>query len=189
MDQSVFEVKGQLSCYPKVVILILLGFFPVLGLGVFCLAIWLFILDIKESSFSYIILIAIFALIILSVFFILLGYTFICRGLAQYRICSDGLLVKYPMKKENLIVWNEFQQVCICYAAYTTAGESRANTVICFIKNDEKKNIHGRWKTDNPFKYRDVICLDYSDELRHGIKERCVHEIIDLRNTMAYKMK
>ena len=189
MNQSVYEVKDQLSCYPKVIVLIILGFCPALALGILFSAIWLFFFSIMESGFSYFTLIVLIAQMILSVFLGFLGHSYICRGLAKYKICSKGLIVKYPVEKEKLIVWDEFQQVCICYAAYTTSGKSRANTVICFIKNAEKKNVHGRWKTDNPFKYRDVICLDYSDELRNAIGECCIHEMMDLRNTMAYKIK
>ena len=65
------------------------------------------------------------------------------KALAKYRFEKEGLVVKYPFKKEELILWNEFQQVCVCYAAYTTRGTPRASSVICCVKKGEKNNIYG----------------------------------------------
>ena len=84
--------------------------------------------------------------------------------------------------------WQEFQQVCVCYAAYTTRGKKKANTVICCVKQGEKKNLHGRWKTDNPFHHRSVICIDYSPEYHADITRMCPYAVEDLRSTRAYRL-
>jgi hypothetical protein len=127
--------------------------------------------------------------ICISVFFLMLGWAFVSSGLARYRFETNGLVAKYPCRTEKLIPWNTFAEICIVHTAFTTRGERRANTAICFVKKGERKNIHGRWKTDNPFRYRTVICLDYKLELVQSLVDRCPYDVLDLRDTPTYKLR
>ena len=106
----------------------------------------------------------------------------------KYEILAEGIRTKYPLQGWRLISWDEFQQVCVCYAGYTTRGERKAHSVVCFVKKGEKKNLYGRWKTDNPFHYRSVITIEYTDELYEEVKEKCPYEIPDLRKTRLYRL-
>lgn len=105
---------------------------------------------------------------------------------AQYTIHIDGIRVKFPFRKMKLYPWDEFQQVCVCYAHYTTRGPLKAMPAICCIKKGEKLDWQERWKTENPYRYRTVICVKYTPELHKEIIAKCPMEIVDLRNTRAY---
>ena len=122
------------------------------------------------------------------VFLLWIGWLFITTGMAQFRFSKEGLYAKYPLKPEQLIPWRAFQQVCVCYCAYTTRGPRRACTIICCVKHGEKRNLYGRWKADNLFRYRTVIAIKYSPELHAGVKEMCPYEVVDLRETRAYRL-
>ena len=105
---------------------------------------------------------------------------------ARYGIEENGIWAKYLFGKGQSIPWSEFQEVCVCYAAYNNTGG--AYVVICFVKHGQKPNARGRWKTDNPFYHRSVITMDYTQELYDEVKEKCPYEIVDLRNTKSYKL-
>lgn len=174
--------------YPKWLIALILSFFPVLGLGLVITAFYVSWFSLAEGeSIEFVIFFFVFTLIV-AVFCITLGWAYISMGLAQYRFETDGLYVKYPLREELLVPWYDFQQVCICRAAYTTRGEPKANDVICCVKHGEKYNWRGRWKTDNPFKYRSVICIAYTPFLAEGISEKCPYDVPDLRNTLRYRL-
>ena len=105
---------------------------------------------------------------------------------AKYDIRTDGLWVKYPLEPLKMISWNEFQEVCVCYAGH---HNGHAHSVICCVKKGEKENVFtGRWKTMNPYKHRSVITMDYTDELYDEFKEKCPYPVKDLRNTRRYKI-
>ncbi len=109
----------------------------------------------------------------------------------KYEILAEGIRTKYPLQDWRLISWDAFQQVCVCYRGYTTRGqgtEHTAQSVVCFVKKGEKKNLYGRWKADNSFHHRSVISIDYTDELYEEVKEKCPYEVPDLRKTRLYRL-
>lgn len=189
MNRPVYETLHQMGCYSKFVIFLLLGFFPFLGIGLIVLGIYTSYVSIVDDGYPVLVIFVFLLLVIgVSVFFLMLGWAFISAGLASYHFAANGLQVKYPLRVQQLIPWDEFQQVCIVYSAFTTRGRQRANVVICCVKKGEIKNIHGRWKTDNPFRYRSVISIAYTPELHQGIKDRYPYEVFDLRETQPYKL-
>ena len=180
----------QMGNYPKYVVFLLFSFFPLLGILLACAAVYASFVSIVIDGSPLELGIALFVYTMsVACFFFVLGWALLSTGLAKYRFKSDGLYAKYPARPEIKIPWDEFQQICICFAAYTTRGVPRANTVICCVKNGEKHNGRGRWKTDNPFRYRSVICIDYKPALVEGLKEKCPYTVVDLRNTPAYKLR
>ena len=182
--------QWQMGSYPKIVVIFLLGFFPLVGSCLIVCAI-----SVAYSAYAYegyplwyALCFFVYALVPSSVCY-LVGWAYIEMGLAQYRFAKEGLFARFPLGKEALIPWDSFQQVCVCYAAYTTRGESRANTVICCVKKGEQKNIKGRWKTDSLFHYKSVICIDYRPSLLEGLKAVFPGNVVDLRNTPEYRLK
>lgn len=173
---------------PKWLLIAMIAFFPLIGIFIIAVSIWLLIVGIS-AAFPFVFLVTYLTILIGSgIFLILLGWNFYSSVTANYKFSANGLLVKYPFQTEILLPWTSFQQVCICYAAYTTRGEKRANSVICFVKHGEKKNGSLRWKTDNPFRHRSVICVDFTPELYEQVRSVCPYEISDLRHTRAYHM-
>ena len=189
MDKE-YESLWQMGPYPKIVVAAMLGFCPLVGGCLTVVAIWVsyysYIYDKYPLSYA----ISIFMLVMLGAFWCyLMGWAFISMGLAQYRFTKEGLFAKFPLSKGSVIPWEEFQQVCVCYAAYTTRGERRANTVLCCVKKGEKKNMRRRWKTDSIFHYRSVICIDYQPALLEGLKDVYPGEVVDLRDTPEYRLR
>lgn len=179
----------QMGSYPPIIIGAILGFFPILGFALAAGAIWVSCYSyIYEGTSLYSALQVLLFTMPGACFFCIIGWMFISEGLAQYRFTRDGLSVKYPLQKEFTIPWDTFQQVCVCYAAYTTRGPRRANTILCCVKKGQKKNIYGRWKTDNIFYYRSVICIDYRESLLRGLQDVYPGTVEDLRNTLAYRL-
>ena len=178
----------QQPMLPKWLLITLIAFFPLIGIFIIAFSVWLLIAGISTALPVVFLVTYLTIFISLGVFLVLLGWNFYSSVTANYNYTTIGLLVKYPFQTEILLPWTSFQQVCICYAAYTTGGEQMANSVICFVKHGEKKNGSMRWKTDNPFRHRSVICIDYTPELYDQVKAVCPYEISDLRHTMAYKM-
>ena len=123
-----------------------------------------------------------------SIFLISVGWLFYTNHKAYFDYSAEGLGVKYLLQKRKVIPWNEFQQVCVCYASYSTRGEGRAHSVLCFVKKGEKQNVYGRWKADNPFHNRSVITMEYTDELYEEVKKHCPYEIPDLRGKGNYRL-
>lgn len=187
MKNSKYVSLSQMGPYPRSIIVAMLSFFPLLGLGMGILAIYFLCISLSEGVNTIFVLIMFVFQISIAVFCVALGWTYICAGLAKYRFETDGLNVKYPLREELLIPWNDFQEVCICRAAYTTRVHQKANDVICCVKHGEKYGWRGRWKTDNPFKYRSVICIPYTPHLAEGIAEKCPYEVPDLRETLRYR--
>ena len=135
----------------------------------------------------------VFMFILVCIYFIIPGILFFSVTMAftsrlyvKYEIKSDGLWAKYPLEPLKIISWNEFQEVCVCYAGH---HNGRAHSVICCVKKGEKENIFtGRWKMLNPYKFRSVITMEYTDELYEEFKEKCPYPVKDLRNTRKYKI-
>ena len=184
-----YSTTHQMGDYPKSIIVLILGFFPFLGIvlsiAAICVSYSAYALDGYSLTYSLILFAYIMLVSIICFFF---GWCFISRGLAKYRFTDIGLTAKFPLKKEIIIPWESFQQVCVCYAAYTTRGVRRANTVICCVKKGETKNGLGRWKTDNPFRYRSVICIEYREALLNGLVEKYCGTVVDLRNMPEYRL-
>ena len=174
-----YETGHQMGNTPKPLVVLMLAFFPLLGIGLMILAVY-------SGYHAAVSLTGVILCLAIGAF--VLGWSCIAAGMARYRFESAGLSVKYPLCASKLIPWQEFQQVCVCRAAFTTRGEKKANTVICCVKNGEKKNLHGRWKTDNLLRYRRVICIEYTPELHAGIVEKCPYEVADLRDSRAYRL-
>lgn len=117
--------------------------------------------------------------IFLAVLMLYLGYCTINQSGSRYSVQEDGLLIQWYLKKNpELIPWEKFQQVCICYADVSAAGK---NTVICCVRHGEKRKLNGRWKTDNVFHYKGVIRIAYSDERLEEFEAICPMPIADLR--------
>lgn len=190
MMKPVFETSHQMGSHSPFVIFLLLGSFPLIGISLIVLGFYTaYEAIVYEGCLPVSAVIVCFVYIGLpAAFFLWYGWAHIMRGLARYCFEANGLLVKYPLHTEQRISWDEFQQICIVRSAFTTRGKRRANTDICCVKKGEKKNGYGRWKTDNPFRYRSVICIAYTPELHEGLKVRCPYEVFDLRDTPAYRL-
>lgn len=104
---------------------------------------------------------------------------------ACYQFHKNGLYVKYPFVNWQCIPWNSFQQICICYP-YDLKTGFKADTIICFVKQGEKKNPFGRWKTENPFHHRRVISFPLDQEIIDALQRKCNIRIDDLRGCGAY---
>lgn len=126
------------------------------------------------------------AYIIIGTWILIYTYKLYSSYNAKYKIDERGIIAKYPFHSVKLIPWSEFQQVCVCYGDYSKANS--AFVYICCVKKDEKKNFYGRWKTNSAFHYRTVITMDYTEQLYDEIKEKCPYEVLDLRNTRAYRL-
>ena len=185
MEKSIYETSHQMGNINNFFAWLLVLFLPFVGIALIALLIFVCVLSPITLPMLWPLCLGLFA----GIFLIIQGLFMIDKGLAKYRFEKEGLVVKYPFKKEKLILWNEFQQVCVCYGAYTTRGTPRASSVICCVKKGEKTNIYGRWKTDNPFHAHTVITIDYKLEYYNGIKERCPYDVPDLRDTPAYRLK
>lgn len=101
---------------------------------------------------------------------------------------QGGLRFQCFGEKEKRIPWQDFQQICVCYAAYTTRGPQRAHSALVCVKKGERVNGLLRWKTDNFFHFRSVITMDFTPERYEKLQSLCGSEIVDLRETLAYKL-
>lgn len=184
-----YSTSHQMGNLPNFFIVLILSFFPLLGVFLFLVAIYVpynsYVFEGETIAFS--IRLFIFTML-LAISAFIIGWTLIKICLARYRFEDIGLAIKYPLEKEIIVPWEDFQQICVCYAAYTTRGERRASTVICCVKKGETKTSIGRWKTDNIFRYRSVICIVYSEPLLNGITEKYPGTVVDLRDTPQYRL-
>ena len=182
MDKKAYQAEYKMKAYPAWLKILWLSLFPCVGILLIAAVLYVLFTEIE------------FAFLVIplasgpAIYCMLLGWVEISSDLARYSFEVDGLKVKYPLRAEQVIPWNDFQQVCVCYAYYVKGDRGhRAEPVICCVKKGEKKNSCGHWKTDNPFRYKSVITILYSDELYEGIKERCPYEVPDLRETLVYR--
>lgn len=107
-------------------------------------------------------------------------------SMAEFTFSSSGVQVKYPLEKLRFYPWEDFQQVCICY--YSRATEMSGYPLICLVRNGEKTDRFGRWKTGSVFHYRKLLCLDYFDEQLQEIRRFCPLDILDLRDKGNYRL-
>ena len=153
---------------------LVLGF--VLGISLMVFGLWLLLL---------IPLAAIFMILVSAV---CLGYWIMSvqTALAQFAFGDEGVRVKYPMETEHFYPWEDFQQACVCY--YSRATEMSGYPLICLVRKGEKPDCFGRWKTGSVFHYRNLLCLDYSEEQLQVIRQCCPYEIPDLRGKGNYRL-
>ena len=188
-DLCLYETGHQMGPYPKAIIWAILSVLPTVGI---LLIVCAFIASFSIITIDgYPISVAFFLFTVMvgiGLSFLLLGWQFITVGMARYRFSKEGIYAKYPLQHERLYHWTDFQEVCVCYSAYTTRGPRKANTIICCVKYGERKNLYGRWRAENPFRYRSIVSIEYSLALYCGIKEMCPYDVVDLRGTQAYKL-
>lgn len=158
---------------------LLLGLlFSVMAFGALCFVFGLWMLFAGDMAAAWLALFGAVALIA--------GWQDIQAAFARYTFSEAGVTVQYPLEKPRNYSWDEFQQVCVCY--YSRAMEMSGYSVICLVKKGEKKDVFGRWKTADPFRYRSVLCLDYSDELLATVKMNCPYQVPDLRDRGNYRL-
>lgn len=170
------RLEKQPGQMPEKLMIFLLFAVPVFA--VICLAtgFWLLISGMEDAVW----------LILLGASSFYISWMDVQSAMAEYSFAPDGVMVKYPLERPRYYAWNSFQQVCVCY--HSRATEMYGYSVICLVKKGEKKDAFGRWKTANPFRYRSVLCLDYSDDLLETVVKNCPYEVPDLRDTGNYRL-
>lgn len=113
------------------------------------------------------------------------GYCMICSQYARFSFSGAGVAVKYPLQRLRTVPWGDLQQVCVCYGDYRKDGKKA--TVVCCVRKGERPTLLGRWRTESPFHYRGVMAMYHTQDLFDEIERACPMEIIDLRETPAYK--
>ena len=161
---------------PEKLMIFLLFFVPVFEIICLAAGFWLLLSGTGDAVW----------LILLGAAALGISWMDVQASMAEYSFAQDGVMVKYPLEKPRHYAWNAFQQVCVCY--YSRATEMYGYSVICLVRNGEKKDLFGRWKTANPFRYRRVLCLDYSDDLLETVKKNCPYEVPDLRDRGNYRL-
>lgn len=123
-----------------------------------------------------------------SIFAICLLWCSFSDGFCAYLFREDGIWMKKPLHSSVVLPWDCFQEICLCRGGFTTRGERKAHDRICFVKKGEKKNLYGRWKTDNVFHYDKTINFEYTPELYEEVAAACPYPIKDLRETRPYRL-
>lgn len=186
MDDKCYESTHQYGRMPKWIVLALLSVFLLTAVLVLVSTTMALVYAIAAETFGIGSLLTTLLYMLVAALILRAGWALCCRGFARYRFEMDGLLVKYPLQKAVLIPWSSFQQVCVCDGSSVPKGMKTA-AVLCCVRHGEKKNLYDRWKTDSIFRYRSVICMDYTPELHRGLQERCPLPVVDLRDTAAYR--
>lgn len=185
---KMYHSNGKEEVPINAVILILVSIFPAIGTFVAVIGVCFLHASIIEKASLFISIVRFLIIEGIGCILLILGWSYIAVVFAKYAFDSTGMYVKYPLRLVKVIPWSDFQQICVCYANYATRGEPRANPIICCVKNGEKPNIYGRWKTGNPLRYRSVIYFDYSEEMYDIIQEHCPYRIVDLRQSRIYRI-
>lgn len=107
-------------------------------------------------------------------------------AMAEFSFSNEGVWVKYPLEKQHCYLWEDFQQICVCYCSRAT--EMNGYPIVCLVRKGEKTDHFGRWKTGSVFHYRNLLCLDYSEEQLQEIRGCCPYEIPDLRGKENYRL-
>ena len=175
----------------NIIVIMLAAVIAITGIFLLVSGIWLLVDDISIGYFGFDTVFWFLAFMGTGVLMVMYILNLISMNFFKYEILAEGIRTKYPLQDWRLISWDAFQQVCVCYRGYTTRGqgtEHTAQSVVCFVKKGEKKNLYGRWKADNSFHHRSVISIDYTDELYEEVKEKCPYEVPDLRKTRLYRL-
>ena len=134
-----------------------------------------------------------------TLFFVLvlfIGITFVAAGWMnialekrEIKFERTGLSVKYPFKTWTYLPWKAFEKICICYELDDPRQRKLLisdDTKICFLCVGERHNFYGFWRSRNPYHYRKVFMLPYSEEFLELVKEVCPLPIVDQRNSRIY---
>ena len=113
------------------------------------------------------------------------GWLLLADACIAYTVTEAGLHLKYPLEKEKLYSWDDFQEVCICSVTYQRMKRAPA---ICFVMHGEKKNLFGQWKTENPFKFRRVMAFDFSEERLTQLRAYCSCPVPDYRGRNTHRV-
>ena len=124
---AAYKTGHQMGNLPKPVIAAMLSVIPLTGIGLGALAVYTGYVGIADGYPAVFSLYAAGMVLCVAVFVFALGWCLAASGMARFRFEAEGLVVKYPLEKEKRIPWHQFQQVCVCYAAYTTRGQKKAN--------------------------------------------------------------
>ncbi len=158
------------------------------GIGLVISSIYAVVEDIENNATVFDTIKVFVEFMGIGILILIYAWEYMSVSFAKYEFNTDGVIVKYPMRAKKNISWDKFQQVCICYAGYTTRGERRAHSVICCVKKGEKPNMLGRWKIGYLFHYQSIIYMEYTYQLYEEIKEKCPYEVVDLRKTRTYRL-
>lgn len=106
------------------------------------------------------------------------------------KITQDGIRVKYLLSTEKLFLWEQFQQICLCFEPlkkqYIPPGFTDQQ-IICFVLKKAKKNYWGFWNIYSKRHFRKILFIRYSEEVMKELQEVCPTSIIDLRNDKIYQ--
>ena len=153
-----------------------LVFAAISGPGFLMLGLWMAPTDIEGAGWAFLL-----GAVLLAEAIMLIQTAF-----AAFSFSLGGVSVKYPLEPQRFYRWNEFQQVCICY--HSRGTEMNGYPILCLVKKNQKKNAFGRWKTRSILHYRNILCLDYSEELLEAVRRFCPYEIPDLRDRGNYRL-
>lgn len=183
-----YEIERELDLYPRFIMIPLLAVAPILGIFLLGVGIYSLVEILRgELQIGACIMGLLFGGLC-GTYILAFGIAAMMKIMATYRFTSKGLLISYPLGKTQFETWDAFQEICVCYAAYTTRGKRRANSVICFAKKGEKRAGNGRWKTENLLRYRSIILIDYAPTHLEALRTVCPYDIKDLRDTPAYRL-
>lgn len=153
-----------------------LVFAAVSGPGFLALGLYMILTDIEGAGWAF----------LLGSVLLAEGMMSVQTALAAFCFSDSGVSVKYPLEPQRFYRWNEFQQVCVCY--HSRGTEMHGYPILCLVKKGQKKNALGRWKTLGILHYRNILCLDYSEELLEAVCRFCPYEIPDLRDRGNYRL-
>lgn len=172
----------------KIFTVLMLAFFPLVGLAVAVLGLW-GLWDSLLQGYARPVgtLVSCLTFGVCSWFCLYLGWCMLSRYLARFRFLEEGLAVTFPFREEALLPWEDFQQICVCYPGCPpTTSDDQGTGHLCFVKKGEKKNIYGRWK-ESSFHYRTVILLGYRPEYLAAVRQVCPCPVPDLRGVGNYR--
>lgn len=168
--------EKQPGSIPDGVMKFFLLFAAISGPGFLILGVWMLLTDVE----------GVFWALLLGSVLLVQGVMSVQTAFAEFRFSLSGVSVKYPLEPQRFYHWNEFQQVCICY--HSRGTDMNGYPILCLVKKGQKKNAFGRWKTLSILHYRNILCLDYSEELVEAVRRFCPYDIPDLRDRGNYRI-
>ena len=179
------RVLGCEKTLPAVVEWLMLGFIPAVGVALAILGFVCYFLCRADGSTVVGSLFAMAYLLVAAYFLLKCGWLFLTDACAVYTVSAAGVRVKYPLEKEKLYSWDDFQEVCICSVTYQ---RMKSEPAICFVIRGEKKNLFDQWKTENPFKFRKVMAFDFSEERLAQLRAYCPYPVPDYRGKESHRV-
>ena len=107
----------------------------------------------------------------------------------QCKITESGISVKYLFGKEKQILWDQFQEICICFEPLKKRfipPRFTEQKIICFVLMTAKKNYWGFWDVYSIRSFRKILFIPYSEDVIKELKENCPAEIIDMCNDKIF---